>query len=381
MALWTRSRLVPAAVLIVLAAMGVAHGRTVIRNLPRHHWEDWRFFRHNKAHIASLADGFTQPSVWPGLYRPLSTNIYYYVGRRLFGTRVEAYHLVNAAVFAANAVLLFLVGRRWLPGAWSLLPPLLFASRVAHDQVLCFTSEFQALSSVFLTLVATLLFLEGRARESRRLELAALAPFALALLCKETSVVWPAILLAHARLLDRPGSWRRCLPALAVAGGWAVLFVLARHVVGAGEPTGFAYDASPALLGRVSAHLLTFSNLLAYTTSLDVPLPAVVELWSDTWVVRVGLAALLAVEARLLLWRPASRALAAAALGFAWFLLGVAPFLFLEDRLFMRYGYFAHAGLALAVAGLLLAASSRRVRGLTPPAAEAPLRASPPRSR
>jgi len=367
MARWTRSRLTAAAVLIVIAAMGAAHGRTLVRNLSRHHWEDWRFFRHNKAHIASLADGFTQPSAWPGLYRPLSTNVYYYLGRKLFGTRVEAYHLVNAACFAANAVLVFLIAAHLLPGAWSLLPPLLFASRVAHAQVVCFTSEFQALSSVFLTLVATLLFLEGRSRESRRLELAALAPFALALLCKESSVVWPAILLVHARLLDRPGSWRRCLPALALAGAWAVVFALLRHAVGAGAPTGFAYDASLAVLGRAAAHLLSFSNLLAYTTSLDVPLPEAVERLSGTLVVRAGFALLLAVEAGLLLRRPASRALGAAAFGFAWFLLGAAPFLFFEDRLFMRYGYFAHAGLALAVAALLQAASAsaRRVRGLT----------------
>ena len=35
-------------------------------------------------------------------------------------------------------------------------------------------------------------------------------------------------------------------------------------------------------------------------------------------------------------------------LGFLFFLLGVAPYVILESRLFMRYGYFGHAGLAIS---------------------------------
>ena len=41
----------------------------------------------------------------------------------------------------------------------------------------------------------------------------------------------------------------------------------------------------------------------------------------------------------------------AVALGLAWFVLGMAPFVILADRLFLRYTYFAHAGLSLAVTG------------------------------
>ncbi|HEX6739379.1 MAG TPA: hypothetical protein VF310_13965 [Vicinamibacteria bacterium] len=366
MARWTRSPLV--ALGVVLAAMGAAHGPRLARNLDNHHWEDWRFFRHNKAQIASVADCFTHPSAWPGLYRPVSTNLYYYLGRRLFGTRVEGYHVVNALVYAANALLLFFVARRLLPDAWALLPPLLYASRAAHQQVVCFTSEFQVLSSVFFTLAATLLFVEGRVRERRGLELAALLPFALALLCKETAAVWPLILLAGARLLDRPGAWRRCLPAFVVAAAWAGMFTLARQAVGGGEPTGFGYDVSAAVLSRAAAHLLAFSNLLAGSPTLDTPLPPRIEALSQHPAVVAALAVLVLAEAAVLLRRPRAAPLRAAAFGFAWFLLGAAPFLFFEDRLFTRYGYFAHAGLALSVPALLWwAAAAVRVRGLTGP--------------
>ena len=41
------------------------------------------------------------------------------------------------------------------------------------------------------------------------------------------------------------------------------------------------------------------------------------------------------------------------AFGFAWFLIVTAPYAIFADRLFMRYGYLGHAGLALCVGGLV----------------------------
>jgi len=41
------------------------------------------------------------------------------------------------------------------------------------------------------------------------------------------------------------------------------------------------------------------------------------------------------------------------AFGFAWFLIATLPFTIFEDRLFMRYSYLGHAGLALCVGAML----------------------------
>jgi hypothetical protein len=48
-----------------------------------------------------------------------------------------------------------------------------------------------------------------------------------------------------------------------------------------------------------------------------------------------------------------------AALGFAWFVMATAPFAVLADRLFMRYSYAGHAGLALSVGGLAAEVAQR----------------------
>ena len=53
------------------------------------------------------------------------------------------------------------------------------------------------------------------------------------------------------------------------------------------------------------------------------------------------------VASRRMAFPAAGRALA---FGLAWWVSAAAPFLFFHDRLFMRYSYFAHAGLSIAVA-------------------------------
>jgi hypothetical protein len=42
-----------------------------------------------------------------------------------------------------------------------------------------------------------------------------------------------------------------------------------------------------------------------------------------------------------------------AAFGLAWFFAATAPFAILADRLFIRYSYFGHAGLAIAAGGVV----------------------------
>src|SRR5690349_10191198 len=77
---------------IVVAAFAIVQGPRVIHNLPKWHWEDGRHFHHNRQQIHSIADCFLVPSAWEGgaeaTYRPLSANLYYLVGRKVFGNEV-----------------------------------------------------------------------------------------------------------------------------------------------------------------------------------------------------------------------------------------------------------------------------------------------------
>lgn len=376
---------------MVAAASAAAHGPATARNLPRHHWEDWRFFRHARTQLDSVADCFTRPSAWPGLYRPLSTNCYYYLGRRLFGNRVRPYHLVNAAVYLANGVLLFAVARLLLPFPLALLAPALWVSRVAHRQVLLYTSEFQALSSTFLCLLALALALPPRVAPpaSRRWtwrEPAALAAFAAALLSKESSVALPAIVTAAAWLFGG-ARWRRELPWWALAVAWAVLFALVFRGVSGYAPTGFNYDLSPRVATRHAAYALMMSNAIVLPVD-DWTVPPRIPALAARPLVVLSLALAAAAVLALLAWTrrmggaEAARPARAMALGLAWFVAGTAPFAIFEDRLFLRYAYFGSAGLALLLAALPAAAAQwwrlRKSSGAGAPAATGPTSAPAP---
>lgn len=352
------SALLAAAVLV--AAFALAHGGRVADNLHRLHWEDRSFFRHDAAHVHSVADAFTRPGLWPGLYRPLTTNLYYHLGGRLFAHRIEAYHAVNAALVLANGLLLFLLARR-LVGAWALAAGALFVSRESHVEVVTNTCEFQVLASVTCSLGAALLFARARRAppgERAPLVAASAVAFAAALLCKESAVILPAVLLGYAWLFDDPRRAPAAVaPHAAVAVVWGALFVTVFRAVNERRPTGFGYR--PTLdnaLTSYAAHLLDFFNPVVLPLD-DLAMPPRVIALASSGAAHAGLVALAlaalslaALRARLPAW--AREPAAALLFGLGWFAVATAPFAAFENRLYMRYSYFGHAGLALCAAAL-----------------------------
>ena len=363
----------------MLAAFAVAHGPRVVRNLPKRHWEDSRHFRHNRAEVHSLADCFRKPSAWPGgaeaTYRPLSGNLYYLAGRTLFANRLEVYHAIDAVVYVVNGVLLLLISRRLLPDPWSMLPPVLFVSRLAHMQVFTDTSEFDTLSYVTFGLLGLHSFLVARASERRGGEVVTAVAFGLALLCKEPAVVWPAVAAAHGWLFDRATAWRKYVAGFVVVAAWAIAYPRILRSLYAGGAPGFVLDLGPTeMLTRYGAYLLAFLNPLVPNVDPEkagwaMPPRVVAAAESPAMIVLMAslmtLAAVVMARARL---RPASVSSPGrvAALGFAWFVAATAPFAVLGDRLFIRYSYAGHAGLALAAGGVGAAIAQHwRVRVLS----------------
>ena len=359
---------VGAGALLVLAALALAQGPVFLETLHRRHWEDHRFFVHNHRNISTIGECFARPSAWPGLYRPLTTNCYYFLGRHLWGNRIEVYHAVNLACFAANGLLLLSLCLDWMSAPWASLAAALYVSRLAHHQLLAHSVEFQSLASVSCMLLASKLFLAGRRRGQRSLEVLALPVFVAALLSKETAVAWPAIVGLHGWLFDRPSAFRRYLPPVAVAAIGALLFVLVIRPRVTPEPTGFTYDLSAAVVERYTAYLLVFLNPLCRGIPLDADMaPAALRL-ASTGIAQVAFC-LLVLAGGAAVWRgrrrpPLGIAVRLAIFGFGWFLAAAAPYVILQDRLFMRYSYFPQAGLAVALPALARALGERIQRGL-----------------
>ncbi len=360
-----RSHIVVAALAIGLA-FALVHGGRALENLGVAHWEDSAFMRHNASNVHSLADCFTERPLWPGLYRPLTTNLYYYLGRVLFGNRMEVYHCVNIALYLANALLLYLICRKLLPGWWALAPPVLFASRFSHVEVVLNTCEAQTLLAVFFTLLALRLFMEAR-QGARGWYALSLVAYGLALLSKETSLVFPAILLAYGLLFDERRAWRRYLIPGGLAIAWAVLHLTVFRAVTDYEPTGFAYRPGAGhVLGNYAAYLLAFTNPLTYRLgNLEMVQP--VSRAAGTAAARFLMAAGMIACASYYVFRGRAARRprgpgGVIAFGFAFFLIALSPYVILESRLFMRYGYAGHAGLAIAAGALLCFAVTTIIR-------------------
>jgi len=348
----------PVAALAIVLAFTLVHGSRVRDNLAVAHWEDMDFIRHNASNVHSLSDCFTERPLWPGLYRPLTTNLYYYAGRVLFGNRIEVHHGINIALYLMNAFLLYLICLRLLPGWWALVPPVLFASRFAHVEVVLNTCEVQTLLSVFFTLLALRLFMSARTGARSCYYVLSLIAFALALLSKETAIVFPATLLAYGMLYDEKRAWRRYIAAGSMAIVWAVLYITVFRAVTDREPTGFTYRSGAGhLLTNYAAYLLTFVNLLTHRLG-NLAMVQHVSRAAGTAAARILFAACVIGCAAYYIFRAGAgrrhRArYDALAFGFAFFLFGLSPYVILDSRLFMRYGYAGHAGVAISAGALL----------------------------
>jgi hypothetical protein len=358
---------------ICAAGLAAAHGSRIRSNWHERQWEDGLFFQDDADQIHSLWDCFAKTGVWPGRYLPLTTNLYYHVGSRAWANRIEAYHFINLLMIVLNAVLLYRLANNFLGAWWAMIPALLFASRLAIVEMVLHTCEFQGLLYASFTILAVDLFIRSRktnsATDSTRLLVLSASAFGLALLSKEAAIVLPALLIVYGRLFDDRFSSRPYLVHPLVGIVWALLFVMV--LPAHGQSIGGIYDLSAFnLLRNYAAYGLIFSNWIL-TPLQDFIMPIFVAGFVSTLPVRLVLGALIVAEGAVLLFPKflKNQDLRLVAFGFAWFLIATLPFAVFADRLFMRYGYLGHAGLALCVVGLIKAAVGllRTARPVAPP--------------
>ena len=215
--------------------------------------------------------------LWRIWFEPGATQQYYpllhsafWLEHRLWGDSAAAYHLLNAALHAAAAWLLFLI-LRGLSFPAPRLAALLFALHpVCVESVAWISEQKNTLSAVFY-LLSALAYMSFDGTRRRRAYFLALALFVLALLTKTVTATLPAALLVV--LWWRRGrlGWRRDVLPLApwlAAGAASGLFTawVERRLIGA-EGADFAFSAVQRLLlsGRV---IVFYLRTLAWPADL-----------------------------------------------------------------------------------------------------------------
>jgi hypothetical protein len=343
------------AIAAIVACAALDHGAGLVAHADSVHPETTAFMKFNGQNIHSLQDCFTKAPMYGGLYRPLSTSCYYYAGRVLFGGRIVPLKVVSAVVFVANAYLLFLFCWLWLPYGWSLLAALLFATRATHTYLLVFTPEFQTLLSAYFCLL--MLYCFARSRKERRIVFEGLsyACFVLALLSKETSVMMAFVVIVYGWLFDRGWQWRPYLVTAALAVGWARWYFFQFRGAEDYRIVPFAYSFSPPdVIANYISHALDFFGFLTgETDSLHLPMGTVIGSIAGSPTAQTVFGALAAACVIVIALRrrkaePDVR-VTMIAFGGAFFLLAMLPYAIVDGRLFTRYSYIGHAGIAIVM--------------------------------
>lgn len=126
-------------------------------------------------------------------YRPLSTQVFFFVFQSLFDLNSLPYYLFILFVFGCSLYLVYLLAQKVLKNKTQAILALFFYSvSVTNFTKIYFLSAFQEIAMVVFILLSILTYLK---KPSTRNTLMALIFFILALASKETAVVLPFILL------------------------------------------------------------------------------------------------------------------------------------------------------------------------------------------
>jgi hypothetical protein len=142
----------------------------------------------NFFNIIKGPDGF-------GMYRPLTTQVFYFISRELFNLNPLPLHILSFIVFFGIVYLVYRIVLELLSGHLTiqqanniaLISAFLYAVSATHFGQLYYLAAFQELGMTFFVLLSCLSFIKGR-------NILSLIYFILALLSKETAVVTPLLI-------------------------------------------------------------------------------------------------------------------------------------------------------------------------------------------
>jgi hypothetical protein len=228
--------------------------------------------------------------------------------------------------------------------AAALSAALLFGVSSIAFTPLHWTSCVVELTVTTFSLAAFLTWLDARARGMPRLLWLGAAFGLAALLCKESSIFLPVLLLvAHYRLGPPAARLRTLIPQAAATAAYAIAFVATIHRVYYVGIETYAMSASPLFIA------LNLSTYLRWLVVPHIPVrDAVAAMDPSAWKVGVAVGAGIAVA----LWTQRRDRRHPEEVGVAWFLAFLAPVVALEHHTYLYYLYLPWPGTCWMIAGL-----------------------------
>src|SRR5262245_31627068 len=182
----------------------------------------------DKTRSARFVDLWSLANTQFGWYRPWSRELHFWLLQRLVGTNEVAFRAVSLLLWLGGLGGYLLYLREFLSRRAALLAVLGTAALALWAAPLLWISGSQDLWMVALAMLALLLF-------ARRREGWAMAPYALALLSKETAAVLPLVAAGHAWIVSEDRFQRvirRSLPLFLLTVAWFLVHPVLRLRLG-----------------------------------------------------------------------------------------------------------------------------------------------------
>ncbi len=244
--------------------------KQIVNNLQIRSWGNiWHAF---SSDVWNFQQGAANSDIPLPYYRPLFT-IYLTIGYQLFGLWEPGWHLLNLLVHAGATVMVYYLVRR-LQGSLLVAASasLVFGIHPAHVESVSWISGIPDPLAALFYIPAFIWYMRYRAEgEARWLALSVMA-YALSVLCKETAIVLPSVLVAWELLRGAERTWPSrlrkaawlALPFAAVAVGYLFLRVAVLGAISWNHP----------LMSRVSSSAIWMTIpavLLSYLQHLTAP--------------------------------------------------------------------------------------------------------------
>ncbi len=293
-------------------------------------------------------------------YRPLVISSFW-LDLKLWGIRPLGFHLTNVLLNCAVGVLVVLVLIEMLTSFWpALIGGLAFAWHAAHVESVAFVSGRTDLMMTLFVLLAFLALPRFRRRPTGVQLGLTLVPFAAALLCKETAILFPALaLFVLLPELRQPAQRRRAGLLVGTMAAVAVVYLVARTAVLTGPAPGWG-EVGPGLRFMLPVNSFgRYALMSLFPFERRVFFLDPVALGAFGWPTMVAAAALVVA-----VWAAIRYRSTPVGIGSLWFLLAILPAcdLLPPGRSFLsqRMLFLPTVGTVLALAAL--AASARRWR-------------------
>lgn len=155
--------------------------------------------------IGQFLNFFNPSANYPDIYffRPLTTQVYFFFNQTLFGLNPVLFHIETLTVHIVNTYLFYYLVKLIWKKQIALLSSIFYAFLSVHFISLYYISSFQELGRTFFILLSIIFFVKYIKSGARKLYLASIFAFAGALLSKETSVIFPGLLICFELLRAR----------------------------------------------------------------------------------------------------------------------------------------------------------------------------------